>query len=103
MSPIAVLCSMEQEMRSIEAHLTEPIESAVRGQRFISGKLAETLVTTAISGYGKVAAAATTGLHIPWRALRSLPLHLGPRRQLRRRQLHRLCFIRSRTNHGRHR
>jgi adenosylhomocysteine nucleosidase len=60
MTPIAVLCSMEQEMRSIEARLTDSIESTVGGQRFISDKLAGTPLITAISGHGKVAAAATT-------------------------------------------
>ncbi|MCP4963624.1 MAG: 5'-methylthioadenosine/adenosylhomocysteine nucleosidase [bacterium] len=60
MSPIAVLCSMSHEMRCIEAQLVDPIETTVRGQRFVSGMLGEALVTTAISGYGKVAAAATT-------------------------------------------
>jgi adenosylhomocysteine nucleosidase len=51
---------MEQEMRSIEARLTDSIESTVGGQRFISDKLAGTPLITAISGHGKVAAAATT-------------------------------------------
>ncbi len=58
--PIAVLGSMEQETRIIEARLVAPIEHIERGRKFVSGTLSGIPVVTAISGYGKVAAAATT-------------------------------------------
>ncbi len=58
--PIAVLCAMEQEMRSIEAALADPAESTQYGQRFVAGTVSGVPLITAVSGYGKVASAATT-------------------------------------------
>lgn len=50
---------MTQEIRIIEAGLDAPTEHLDRGRRFVSGTLAGIPMITAISGYGKVAAAAT--------------------------------------------
>jgi adenosylhomocysteine nucleosidase len=57
--PIAVLAAMEQELRLIEDRLHQPTEQQAGGRRFVSGTLAGVGVVTAISGYGKVGAAAT--------------------------------------------
>jgi adenosylhomocysteine nucleosidase len=57
--PIAVLASMEQEIRLIQDRLQDPVEHAYWGRRQVSGKLADIPIVTAISGFGKVAAAAT--------------------------------------------
>lgn len=57
--PIAVLAAMEQEIRLIEDRLHRPAERDIGGRRFITGHLSGIDVVTAISGYGKVGAAAT--------------------------------------------
>jgi len=57
--PIAVLAAMEQELRLIEDRLHRPNSHEAGGRRFVSGTLAGVDVVTAISGYGKVGAAAT--------------------------------------------
>ncbi len=58
-NPIAVLGAMEQEIRLVEARLDEPAVTTARGQRYVTGTLAGRPTVTAISGFGKVAAAAT--------------------------------------------
>ncbi|MDJ0923867.1 MAG: 5'-methylthioadenosine/S-adenosylhomocysteine nucleosidase, partial [Acidimicrobiia bacterium] len=58
--PIAVLASMEQESRLIEARLEQPTEVVAESRRYVSGTLRDREVVTAVSGFGKVAAAATT-------------------------------------------
>lgn len=50
---------MEQELRLIEDRLHQPIAHEAGGRRFVSGTLSGVDVVTAISGYGKVGAAAT--------------------------------------------
>lgn len=57
--PIAVLASMDHESRLIEARLEAPETHAERGHRIVSGVLADKPIVLAISGFGKVAAAAT--------------------------------------------
>ncbi len=59
-APIAILSAMEQEIRVIESRLSNPEVHEICGRRFVAGCLREIKVVTAISGYGKVAAAATT-------------------------------------------
>lgn len=58
--PIAILSSMDQEIREVEERLADPVIHERHGQRFVTGHLHGTNVVTAISGYGKVAASATT-------------------------------------------
>ncbi len=58
-SPIAVLSAMEQEGHLIEARLDEPREETSFGRRYVSGLLAGRPIVTAVSGFGKAAAAAT--------------------------------------------
>jgi adenosylhomocysteine nucleosidase len=50
---------MEQELRLIEDRLHQPVAQEAGGRRFVSGTLSGVDVVTAISGYGKVGAAAT--------------------------------------------
>lgn len=57
--PIAVLASMEQEIRLIQDRLQDPVEHMHWGRRQVSGELSGVPIVTAISGFGKVAAAAT--------------------------------------------
>jgi adenosylhomocysteine nucleosidase len=57
--PIAVLASMEQEIRLIQERLHEPAELTHGSRRYLTGELSGAPVVTAISGFGKVAAAAT--------------------------------------------
>ena len=59
--PIAILSSMDQEIRAVERQILGPVAHEIRGQRFVTGTLRDTAVVTAISGYGKTGAAATTG------------------------------------------
>jgi len=59
--PIAILSSMDQEIRAVESELRDPTNREIRGQRFVAGSLRGEEVVTAISGYGKTGAAATTG------------------------------------------
>lgn len=56
---IAVLASMEQEIRLVEARIVESTEHVIGGHRCVTGSLSGRPVVTAISGFGKVAAAAT--------------------------------------------
>ncbi|MDJ0497327.1 MAG: 5'-methylthioadenosine/adenosylhomocysteine nucleosidase [Acidimicrobiia bacterium] len=58
-SPIAVLSAMEQEGHLIEARLDELREETSFGRRYVSGLLAGNPIVTAVSGFGKAAAAAT--------------------------------------------
>ena len=58
-SPIAVLSAMEQEGHLIEARMDEPREERSYGRRYVSGFLAGSPIVTAVSGFGKAAAAAT--------------------------------------------
>ncbi len=58
-NPVAVLAAMEQEILLVEARLTEPSERVVGGRRCVTGTLSGRPVVTVISGFGKVAAAAT--------------------------------------------
>lgn len=51
---------MMQEIRLIEEKISDPTEHVSRGRHFLSGTLADIPIVTSISGYGKVAAAATT-------------------------------------------
>ncbi len=57
--PIAVLAAMEQESHLIEARLDEPQEETSFGRRYVRGLLEGTPIVHAVSGFGKVAAAAT--------------------------------------------
>jgi len=57
--PIAILGSMDQEIRAIEARLATPTEHVGQGRRYVSGTLLGVPAVTAITGYGKVAAAGT--------------------------------------------
>lgn len=57
--PIAVLSAMEQEGHLIEARLDDPREEMSFGRRYVGGLLAGRPIVTAVSGFGKVAAAAT--------------------------------------------
>lgn len=57
--PIAVLAAMEQELRLIQERLRHPVVQDVGGRRFVTGVLSGIRLVTAISGYGKVSAAAT--------------------------------------------
>lgn len=57
---IAILSSMDQEISAVQARLSDPAVHHTHGHRFVSGTLAGVNVVTAITGYGKVAAAATT-------------------------------------------
>ncbi|MDJ0664735.1 MAG: 5'-methylthioadenosine/adenosylhomocysteine nucleosidase [Acidimicrobiia bacterium] len=59
--PIAILSSMDQEIRAVERQILDPIPHEIRGQRFVAGTLCDIAVVTAISGYGKTGAAATAG------------------------------------------
>lgn len=59
--PIAILSSMDQEIRAIASQIVGPETREIRGQRFVAGTLLGAEVVTAISGYGKTGAAATTG------------------------------------------
>ena len=56
---IAVLASMEHEIREIENRLLTPEQRDVGGRRCVLGDMAGHHVITSTSGYGKVAAAAT--------------------------------------------
>lgn len=56
---IAILAAMEQELGLVEAGLDKPTSRIVGGHRCVVGRLAGSDVVTAITGYGKVAAAAT--------------------------------------------
>ena len=58
-SPIALLAAMEQEIRLVRARLEEPTVHTVGTRGYVSGTLSGIPVVTAISGFGKVAAAAT--------------------------------------------
>ena len=58
---IAILSSMDQEIRAVESQLLQPVTRELSGRQFITGSLCGTDVVTAISGYGKTGAAATTG------------------------------------------
>jgi adenosylhomocysteine nucleosidase len=62
--PIAILSSMDQEIRMVEERLEDTSVRELHRQRFVSGKLHGTEVVTAISGYGKTAAAATASCAI---------------------------------------
>ncbi len=57
--PIAVLSAMEQEGYLIEARLDDPREETSFGRRYVSGLLGGSPIVTAVSGFGKAAAAAT--------------------------------------------
>lgn len=57
--PIAVLASMEQEIGLIQQRLSNSAEHGPPGNGQVTGKLSGHPVVTAISGFGKVAAAAT--------------------------------------------
>ena len=59
MRPVAILSAMDQEISTIESRLADPTEHNVLGQRFGTGRLRGVDVVTAITGYGKVGAAAT--------------------------------------------
>ena len=50
---------MEQESHLIEARLQQPTESMAGGRRYVAGTLRGIEIVTAVSGFGKVAAAAT--------------------------------------------
>ena len=58
--PIAILSSMDQEIRQVEDLIEHATSHHLNGQRFVTGKLADHEVVAAISGYGKAGAAATT-------------------------------------------
>jgi adenosylhomocysteine nucleosidase len=58
--PIAILSSMDQEIRMVEDRLADPVVHDRHGRRFVTGDLYGTNVVTSISGYGKTGAAATT-------------------------------------------
>lgn len=58
-APIAILSAMDQEIRMIESRLEGPEVHERFGRRLVSGRLCGVDVVTAVSGYGKVAAAAT--------------------------------------------
>lgn len=62
--PIAVLAAMEQEGRLIEAGLVDRKEQSTGGRRFATGTIAGHAVVTALTGFGKVAAAATVATAI---------------------------------------
>jgi adenosylhomocysteine nucleosidase len=57
--PVAILAAMEQELRLVEARLQDPRTTVVGGRRCVRGRVAGTDVVTAVTGYGKVSAAAT--------------------------------------------
>jgi adenosylhomocysteine nucleosidase len=57
--PIAVLTAMDQEGRLIETALTNVTQQTAGGRRYVQGLLDDLPVVTVISGFGKVAAAAT--------------------------------------------
>lgn len=57
--PIAILTAMEQEGRLVEASLDAHRQESWGGRRYVSGTVAQIPIVTAISGFGKVAAAAT--------------------------------------------
>lgn len=57
--PVAILASMEQESHLIESGLTAAVEHLRSGRRYVTGELGGVPIVTAVSGYGKVAAAAT--------------------------------------------
>lgn len=59
MRPVAILSAMDQEISLINTRISDPVEHDVLGQRFVAGHLGGVDVVTAISGYGKVGAAAT--------------------------------------------
>ena len=60
MQPVAILSAMEQEISAIEGLISRRSSHDVLGRCFHTGTIAGIEVVTAISGYGKVAAAATT-------------------------------------------
>lgn len=62
--PIAVLAAMEQEGRLIEANLADRDGQTSGNHRFVTGTLAGHPVVTALTGFGKVAAAATVATAI---------------------------------------
>lgn len=59
MGPIAFLTALEQENRLIEDRLAAVAEKSAGSRRCATGTIAGRLVVTAVSGIGKVAAAAT--------------------------------------------
>lgn len=62
--PIAVLAAMEQEGRLIEANLADSGGQTSGHHRFVTGTMAGHPVVTALTGFGKVAAAATVATAI---------------------------------------
>lgn len=60
--PVAVLAAMEQEHHLIETIVADPTEQLFHGRRFVVGTVSGVPVVTAISGLGKVAAAATVAI-----------------------------------------
>ena len=59
-APVAILSAMDQEIRMVEDRLDRPETHELCGRSYTTGRLPGVDVVTAISGYGKVAAAATT-------------------------------------------
>jgi adenosylhomocysteine nucleosidase len=60
MHPVAILSAMDQEISMVEHRLTRVETLEFLGQRFRTGVIAGVDVVTATTGFGKVAAAATT-------------------------------------------
>jgi len=60
MQPVAILSAMDQEISMVERRLTQAETFEFFGQRFRTGVIAGVDVVTATTGFGKVAAAATT-------------------------------------------
>jgi adenosylhomocysteine nucleosidase len=62
MHPVAILSAMDQEISSVERLVADPVTYDALGRRFRTGSILGCEVVTAITGYGKVAAAATTAV-----------------------------------------
>lgn len=60
MHAVAVLSAMDQEISMVERLIADPVTHHALGRRFRTGSIAGCEVVTAITGYGKVAAAATS-------------------------------------------
>lgn len=59
-APIGILGAMEQEVGLLRARLDGPEDHRTAGRRFTTGHIDSHPVVVAVSGFGKVAAAATT-------------------------------------------